>query len=271
MLQLAHRHVEHVMGTAVSFDLRSPLPDEAALDEAIRWLHHVDDTFSTYQYGSQLNRLGRGEITLAEADDDIRDVLTRCMELTAITGGAFDAFDLTERCDSTLDPSAYVKGWSIERAACLLEDGGATTFAINAGGDILLRGAPLPGPAWRVGIRHPDQPDRQAVTFELVGPCGVATSATYERGAHIIDPASREPTTAIASATVVGPDLAISDAYATAVFVMGRPGLDWIEDQAGYDAYVITHDGLTNWSAGLDAAMHAPDGSALSAGSGVRR
>lgn len=242
------------MGTVVSFDLRPPLPVAAALDQAIRWLHHVDDTFSTYRYDSQLNRLGRGEITLAEAYEDVRHVLARCMELTAITGGAFDAFDLAERSDSTLDPSAYVKGWSIEGAARILEEGGATTFAINAGGDVLLRGAPLPRPTWRVGVRHPEHSDLQAVALELAGPCGVATSATYERGAHIIDPATGQPTTALASATVVGPDLGVADAYATAVFVMGVPGLEWIEDQADYDAYLITHDGMAHWSAGLDAA-----------------
>ena len=243
------------MGTAISFEILDPLPDGERLGEALRWLHHVDDIFSTYQYGSQINRLGRGELALEDADEEVRDVLRRCVELTSITNGAFDAFDLTKRCDSTLDPSGYVKGWSIELAARILEDGGATTFCINVGGDVLLRGAPTPRATWRVGIRHPDQADRQAATLELVGPCGVATSATYERGAHIIDPSTGQPTTELASATVVGPDLAVVDAYATAVFVMGLSGLDWIEQQPGYAAYLITHDERTHWSSGLDGAL----------------
>jgi thiamine biosynthesis lipoprotein len=245
-------HVEHVMGMAVSFDVREPLPHGDALGDAVRWLHHVDATFSTYLYDSQINRLGRGEVDLTEVDDDVRHVFRRCIELNAITNGAFDAFDLTERNGSWLDPSGFVKGWAIERAADIFEAAGAGNVCINAGGDIAVRGGPTPLGAWRVGIRHPDEADRLATVLEIRGPLAVATSATYERGAHIIDPTTRQPTTEVASATVVGVDLGIADAYATAVFVMGPAGLGWIETQPGYDAYLITHDDRTFWTEGFD-------------------
>jgi thiamine biosynthesis lipoprotein len=62
----------------------------------------------------------------------------------------------------------------------------------------------------------------------------------------------RQPTTRLASATVIGPDLSVADAYATAVFVMGVDGLEWIEEQPGYDAYLITHEGQTHWSSDFD-------------------
>jgi thiamine biosynthesis lipoprotein len=130
----------------------------------------------------------------------------------------------------------------------MLEAAGSTNFCINAGGDIAIRGNPRPGERWQVGIRHPDHPQRFALVLAVEGPLAIATSATYERGAHIIDPRTGEPTTDIASATVVGPDLGTADALATAVFVMGEPGVDWIESQAGYEAYVVTHDGRTLWS-----------------------
>jgi thiamine biosynthesis lipoprotein len=244
-------HVEHVMGMVVSFDVRPPGPHGDAVGDAVRWLHHVDATFSTYKYDSQINRLGRGEVDLAEVDDEVRHVLRRCIELGAVTNGAFDAFDLTERNGSTLDPSGYVKGWAVQRATDILLAAGARNFCINAGGDIALVGAPAAG-AWRVGIRHPDQPDRQATVLEVRGPLAVATSATYERGAHIIDPATRQPTTDLASATVIGPDLGVADAYATALFVMGLDGLDWIDAQPGYAGYLITHDDQTYWTNDFD-------------------
>ncbi len=41
-------HVEHVMGTAVSFDVRDAAADRGGLAEAVAWLHHVDQTLSTY-------------------------------------------------------------------------------------------------------------------------------------------------------------------------------------------------------------------------------
>ena len=253
-------HVEYVMGTAVSFDIRAPLPARGTLEAAASWLHHVDGTFSTYRVESQVSRLGRGEIGLGDVDRDVRDVLRRCLQLTTLTGGAFDGFDLTERNGSTLDPSGLVKGWSIERAASILDAAGAVNYCINAGGDVLLRGAPEPGRSWRVGIRHPQCQDRQATVLELTGPHAVATSATYERGAHIIDPATREPTTMLTSATVIGPDLGVADAFATAIFVMGLSGLEWIEEQAGYDAYIITNDGQVRWSSRFERGWSSPWG-----------
>ena len=84
------------------------------------------------------------------------------------------------------------------------------------------------------------------------GRLAVATSASYERGAHIVDPWSGLPTTELASATVIGCDLGIADAYATAMYVMGLDGLDWLEGQPGYDAYLITRDDTTHWTSGFD-------------------
>ena len=244
-------HVEHVMGMAVSFDIREPEPIAGALDAVLQWLHEVDATFSTYREDSEITRFGRGELGIDGLSTDAEEVLLRCIELRDETDGAFDAFAVPAPNGTMLDPSGLVKGWSIERAAAMLEASGASNFCINAGGDIAVRGEPFPGEAWRVGIRHPDLADRLALVVEVRGSVGIATSATYERGAHIIDPRVGEPTTEIASATVIGPDLGIADAYATAAFVKGLAAIDWIETQPGYDTYIITHDGTTHWSTGF--------------------
>jgi thiamine biosynthesis lipoprotein len=42
--------------------------------------------------------------------------------------------------------------------------------------------------------------------------------------------------------TVVGPDLAIADSYATAALAMGRRGITWLATLAGYESAVITRD-----------------------------
>lgn len=237
-----YHHVEHVMGTAVSFDVRDAAPDHGALREAIAWLHHVDQTYSPYLADSPISRLGRGEITLDDVDDEITEVLLMCEALNDDTGGAFDAFNVPAPNGTTLDPSGLVKGWSIERAAQILERHGHTDFTINAGGDIAVRGRAAPGTPWTVGIRHPDDRDQYAMILDVTGPAAVATSATYERGAHIIDPRTNQATTDLASVTVVGPDLTWVDAYATTIFVMGLDGLDWIAEHPGYEAMAITHD-----------------------------
>ncbi len=253
-------HVEYVMGMAVSIDVRDDATDrpeaEQSLQDVLRWLHHVDQTFSTYIDDSPISRLGRGEVVLAELDDEVRDILLLCEELRDDTNGAFDAFAVPAPNGTTLDPSGVVKGWSIERAAEILEQHGHANFTINAGGDIAVRGRPSPKIPWQVGIRHPEEQHQLATVIDVTGPLGVATSATYERGAHIIDPHSGQPTTELASVTIVGPDLTYADAYATAVFVMGIPGLDWLAKHTGYDGYAITHDAVTVSTPGFDRRRH---------------
>ena len=90
----------------------------------------------------------------------------------------------------TIDPSGLVKGWSVDRAAALLDEAGMRNYAVNAGGDIRLRGGALPEPRWRVGIQHPQIRDRIAAVVEG-DDLAVATSGEYARGEHIRRPAHR--------------------------------------------------------------------------------
>lgn len=231
------------MGMAVSIDVRTAVcPD--AVDELVAWLHHVDATFSTHRVDTPISRLGLGEIGLDQLDDEVLGVLALCEDLYVDTDGAFDALAVPAPNGSRFDPSGLVKGWSVERAAEILERHGATDFCINASGDIAVRGEAEPGVPWTVGIRHPDDAHQLAARLCVRGPLGIATSGTYERGAHIIDPATGEPTADVASVTIVGPDLTIVDAYATTVFVMGVDGLTWLMDRhPDHEGVVITHDG----------------------------
>ncbi len=194
--------VEHIMGM--------PVRVEGSIDagRVFAWLRWVDATFSTYRDDSEIVRLDRGE--LDEPHPLVREVLRRCEELRVETGGYFDV-----RAGGSLDPSGYVKGWAVERAAAF----GRGRFLIDAGGDIVLRGA------WRVGIRHPYEPDKLAAAI-AVSDCAVATSGAYERGPHILDPHTGRPARGLASVTVIGRDLGTADAYATAAFARGDPG--WI-------------------------------------------
>ena len=244
---LGLHHVEMVMGMAVSIDIRDEVPADVvadAIDAVVTWLHHVDATFSTHKVESPISRLGMGLATLDDMSEEILGVLALCEDLHDDTDGAFDALVVPAPNGSHLDPSGVVKGWSVERAAEILESHGLLNFCVNAGGDIALRGEIRPGEPWRVGIRHPDLPDMSAAVLHGSGRLAIATSATYERGAHIIDPATQEPTADLASVTIVGPDLTFADAYATSVFVMGLDGLNWlVERHPDYAGFVITRDG----------------------------
>src|ERR671932_477878 len=158
------------------------------------------------------------------------------MSLERVTGGFFSV-----RPAGRLDPSGYVKGWAIDGAGQRLAAAGAESFCVNAGGDVVARGRPAPDRRWRVGIRHPIELDRLAAVV-VVEDLAVATSGEYERGAHILDPHTDRPPRGLLSETVVGPDLATADAYATAAFAMGADGPAWTATLAGYQAMCITSD-----------------------------
>ena len=246
-------HVEFVMGMAVSIDIRDDI-DPIAVSRGIDWLHHVDATFSTYKIESPISQFGLGLIDVDALSEEVRGVLTMCEELRSETNGAFDISVVPAPNGSTLDPSGLVKGWSIERFAELLEAHGAKNFCINAGGDIALRGTLDADQPWRIGIRHPSDPQSSAAVVTLRDRAAIATSATYERGAHIIDPTTGEPTAELASVTIIGDDLTYVDAYATAVFVRGLPGVEWLmNEHPELNAFVIGHDGLTWETPGFGA------------------
>ena len=232
-----HVHVEHVMGTVVSFDVRGEEPRREVIEDAVAWLHHVDAEFSTYKSDSAVCRFARGELAAGQASDDFRWVLSRCERLRAETGGYFDA-----HAGGAFDPSALVKGWAVQRAADGLRAAGVASFCINAGGDIVTSGRPGDERAWRVGIRHPLDAHALACIVEVDGGLAVATSGLYERGEHILDPAANRAPTDVMSVTIVGPDLGRADAYSTAAFAMGSDGPAWTLGLDGYESMTVLAD-----------------------------
>lgn len=245
-------HIERVMGTVVSFDFRGRAPADGAVERAVAWLHEVDARFSPYKADSEVSRLADDMLSEEAAHPDVRAVLAMCEAIRVESDGAFDARRWS--ADGRLDPSGLVKGWAIQRAADDLDAAGARDFAIGAGGDIVARGEPEPGRPWRVGIRHPRVADRVAAVL-AVRDLAVATSATYERSAHIRDPRSRSATLDLQSLTVVGPSLTWADAYATTAFVMGFPGLAWVADHDGYGALAITADDRVIWTPVVEGVL----------------
>ena len=256
------------MGTVIGIDVRDPAVPESAIDQAVAWLTDVDLRFSPYRAASEISCLARGEVTPEDCSPDVRFVLTRCEALRTESDGFFDIRG--PGLLGGLDPSGYVKGWAVEEAAFILEAAGARNYAINAGGDVILRGEPEPGPGsepgravgrpWVVGIRHPLEIDQviARLAFEAATDRrAVATSGLYERGDHILDPHTGLAPAGLLSATVVGPSLALADAYATTVFAMGAAGLPWLARRPGYGGYVIDDNERPSWTADVDDLLAA--------------
>jgi thiamine biosynthesis lipoprotein len=237
------RHAEHVMGTVVSFDVPVAARHDGSLDAAIRWLHWVDRVFSPYRADSDVSLLARGEVTVDGCAPEVGEVLAACAFVCDLSGGYFTASP-----GGQFDPSGYVKGWAVERAAALLARAGSADHLVNGGGDVQCAGGRRAGGGcepWRVGIADPLRPGRLALVVEARDRA-VATSGTAERGAHIVDPHAGRPATGLASLTVTGSSLALADAYATAAVAMGPArARDWTESLEGYEAYAITANGET--------------------------
>jgi thiamine biosynthesis lipoprotein len=267
-------HAEPVMGTVFSFTaVHGDLPPDAvraAVAGACRILHHCDALFSTWDPASPVSRFRRGEAALGQMPPEFPEVLRECRAARQASGGWFDPWAMP----GGFDPTGLVKGWATERGLAELRSAGLAGALINGGGDVAVFGSPADGHRWRVGIRHPWRADALACVIEVgqgpvteergLGPSGgsggsrprasssaVATSGPYERGAHLIDPATGRPASRAASATVTGPSLALADALATGIAVGGDEALAVVAGLDGYAAYLIRPDGSETDTGGI--------------------
>jgi thiamine biosynthesis lipoprotein len=117
------------------------------------------------------------------------------------------------------DFGAIGKGYALDVAAKFLQ-GKAFAGTISLGGSVAAIGR-KPGTedgAWEIGIKSPSG-DGIAQTIALLPGQFTATSGTYERGNHIIDPRTCRPVITEKSLTIVADTGAVADFLSTALFV----------------------------------------------------
>ena len=222
-----------------------------AVDKVEEFFRKVDKDFSTYKSDSQVSRIRKGELEIADANVEVKKVWQLSEHARELTLGAFDPWKVS----GGFDPSGVVKGWAADMAAKMLVDAGVESVLINAAGDLVLRGGQLSEDSevkpWNIGIASPEDVNQIVKTFDVVNG-SVATSGVYEKGAHIIDPHTGLIAIGARSASVVGPDGALCDALATALMVDGRDAQRWMgrPELAEYSFWVINRDNETAWSYG---------------------
>jgi thiamine biosynthesis lipoprotein len=246
------RQVE-VMGTVVVIDVfadgDAPCSEISRLvDEATRSLHEADEIFSTWMPNSPMSRLRRGEIGIEQVPPEVIEVLDQCAVAKELSLGWFDPWALP----GGVDPTGYVKGWAAQRALRVLAKPQVRGAIVNAAGDIAsfggLSGAGG-GQRFRFGIVDPFA--RRQILCVVSGADALATSGTYERGLHLVDPHTGSRVTRVASASVSGPDLGLADALATALAIAGQRGFDMVSRIDGFEAMVVTLDGVMHRTAGF--------------------
>jgi thiamine biosynthesis lipoprotein ApbE len=200
---------------------------QAAVDKR---LAAVNQSMSTYIEDSELNQLNAapvGEWITISAE--LYDVLLQAMEVSWLSGGAFDV---------TVGP--------------LVDLWGFTNFLVEIGGELRLAGHSPRGTPWRIAVERPDGLPgevQQALTLSEVG---LATSGDYrnyfeqngERFSHTIDPSTGAPTThGLASVTVVAHNAAYADALATALEVLGPEKAKRLAAQQDLAIFLIAREG----------------------------
>lgn len=249
---------------------------ERQVRAAFRWFDEVERVCSRFDSKSELSRLcaarpGTGVVV----SDLLFNILHFSVQVAAASGDGFDptvggamaraGFDRNFRTgersslagvsdasfrDIVLTPAANVvtllrpvmldlgavaKGFAIDLAARELSS--FSSFAINAGGDVFVRGTNSEGKPWKIGVRDPRDFDTLAATLEVTN-SAVCTSGDYERRTlngtgHILVPQTGLGAQNAASVTVIAPTAMVADALATAAFVLGPVrGIAFLEDQS---------------------------------------
>lgn len=142
-----------------------------------------------------------------------------------------------------VDLGGIAKGYAIDQATARMLAAGASAGLVDVGGDLRVFGAPPRADRWDVRVRSPFG-EGTLVTLR-VPPSAVCTSGDYfryvviggRRYSHIVDPRTGYPTTPVHSATVIAPDAMSADVWATALSVLGEPGLRRLP--AGHEALLV--------------------------------
>src|SRR5262249_6083390 len=153
--------------------------------------------------------------------------------------------------------SGLVKGWAIQEAAAYLRARGLANFYVEAGGDVQTYGLNTQGKPWAVGIRNPFNWGEIIKVIHLSG-WAVATSGTYVRGPHIYNPLVRKRVQSIQSLTIIGPNIYDADRLATAAFAMGERGIGFIENQPGFEGYMVDNSKVATFTSGFSGYVRQP-------------
>ncbi len=161
---------------------------------------------------------------------------------------------------------AVGKGYAADEVKKMLIDLGVQAAVINASGDLTTLGENLAGEPWKIGIAHPSS-TTEALFWLPSREAAVATSGSAEkfftyagkRYSHILDPRSGLPVSDKLSTTVISPSAELSDALATAIFVLStEQGLALINKLPNTECIIIDAAKEVHFSNGLQY-LDAPD------------
>lgn len=139
-----------------------------------------------------------------------------------------------------LDLGSIGKGYAVDLAYEVLDGNDFDGFLINAGGDIRAFGNNPEGIPWRVMLYRSQLPNQRISENTVLGMiclqnASIAGSGGWARKVgifhHLLNPQTGNPVNDIAQTYVIANTATDSDVWATALFIMGKPGLRILEQQ----------------------------------------
>lgn len=236
-----------------------------AIEEAFIEIERVEGIFSKFNNESEISKINRLAGTEGiNISPEVFGLIERAINYSRLTNGSFDItveplkkgryekifLDKNRSSihflegDIKIDLGGIAKGYAVDKAKEILSSRGVSNALINIGGNIYALGNSPRKESWKIGIQNPG--NKKGITYKLdLKDRAIATSGSYERGSHIIDPASGKATEGVASVTVIARSAEEADALSTAVFVMGKErGLELIKSLE--DAEVLIIDTASN-------------------------
>ncbi len=188
------------------------------------------------------------------------DVVESALNLVDYTQVSFSSEQISFRQPGmaiTLDGIA--KGYIVDAGTDVLTKMGFKNVYVEAGGDLMASGKKEGKTPWRIGIRSPRENVPGLLANVSIENQGVATSGDYFQAFssdfsnhHIIDPHTGYSSPELASVSIIAPTVAAADSLATAVMVMGKEGLELVEELPLCEAYIVTKGGLVFNTAGFN-------------------
>ena len=167
----------------------------------------------------------------APSQQDISALLdqvgSEAIELRSLDEGLFQ---LRLKQARYIDLSAIAKGYAVDVLGDFLQQQGINRYLVEVGGEIIANGVKPQQQPWRIAIEAPNDDGRSVQIIIPLSNMGIATSGDYRnffeqeghRFSHTIDGRTGKPVEhSLASVSVLHKSVAMADAWATALTVLG--------------------------------------------------
>jgi len=238
------RH-DFVLGTSLDLTVTGTSPEEAKAAEAavLSVVERLTEILNTRNAASEISRVGiRGT---AARSADLERVIAAYREWESRTGGVIRA-----ELNGAVNIDALGKAYIVDRAAEAARAAapGARGLVLDIGGDVRVFGQV------DLGIADPANPFDNAapLTGVRISDRAMATSGSYARGAHIVDPRTGLSASGSAAASVIATDCVAANALSTALCVLSpEEGLRLLEETRNAEGLLVTRAGGVLRSSGF--------------------